>query len=105
MRNALMYRSSDSGGEVTVDDLDITDTEGEASIVEAYVAMLLGFLVEGNEELKRKAVALLPDQSLQPVVAAVERCLEFYIRADAITESTSNKLKRLVHALKDTNLQ
>jgi len=93
-----------SGGadEVTADDLEIDEAEGEASIVEVYAAMLLGFLVEGDPKLRQRAAALLPGGSLQPVVSAVERCLEFYIRADAITDSTSAKLKKLLASLKGT---
>lgn len=88
------------GNEVTADDLDVDEAEGEASIVEVYAAMLLGFLIEEDSSLRQQAASLLPGGTLEPIVAAVEKCLEFYVRADAITDSSSTKLKNLVASLR-----
>lgn len=38
-------------------------------------------LLQDNREARAQAAALLPGGSLEPVVAAVERCLHFYITA------------------------
>jgi len=86
--------------EVTADDLDLDEAEGEASIVEVYAAMLLGFLVEPDAALRQRAAAMLPGGTLQPVIAAVEKCLEFYTRTDTITEATGAKLRDLIASLK-----
>lgn len=103
------WRSEPRGGppireaadnEVTADDLDLDEAEGEASIVEVYAAMLLGFLVEPDAALRQRAAAMLPGGTLQPVIAAVEKCLEFYTRTDTITEATGAKLRDLIASLK-----
>jgi len=72
---------------------------GEAAIVEAYSAMLIGFLLRGSPRLQQLAAGLLTGGSLQPVVAAIRRCLTFYVTAGAITESTRNKLVQLLTEL------
>ena len=86
--------------EVTADDLEVDEADGEASIVEVYAAMLLGFLVEEDPKLRRRAEEMLPGESLDAVIGAIERCLEFYVRTDTIAESTTVKLKKLIASLK-----
>lgn len=75
------------------------NSAGEASIVEAYCAMLLGFLVRDCEDVARCVPQLLHGQSLQPVVDAVQRCVSFYISAGAITDHTKNTLEELLQHL------
>ena len=86
---------------MTLDSLEHGEGEGAASIVEVYAAILLGFLIEGHAEAHAEAVALLPGNSIEPVVAAVARCLQFYISANAITATTEQALRSLLAALKE----
>lgn len=72
---------------------------GAASIVEVYAAILLGFLVEGCPAARAQAAALLPTASLEPVVAAVQRCLLFYVSAGAMTKGNEESLRALLEAL------
>jgi hypothetical protein len=72
---------------------------GEAAIAEAYCAMLAGFLLRGDAGLQVRAAGLLSGGSLAPVVAAVRRCLSFYVTAGAITEGSRDKLAQLLAEL------
>ncbi len=94
-------RRTSAGGseEVTLDSLEAGEGQGAASILEAYAAILAGFLVEGDAAARAEAAALLPDGSLAPVVAAVARCLQFYLTAGAITRRTEDSLRALLAAL------
>ncbi|KIY96796.1 hypothetical protein MNEG_11166 [Monoraphidium neglectum] len=76
-----------------------SDNAGEAAIVEAYSAMLLGFLLRGSPGLQHAAAARLAGGSLEPVAAAIQRCLAFYVTAGAITEGTRGKLVQLLEEL------
>ena len=67
--------------------------------MEVYSAILLGFLVEGCPAARREAAALLPGASLAPVVAAVERCLHFYVSTGAITKGNEDSLRGLLASL------
>lgn len=85
--------------EVTLDALQDGEGEAAASIVEVYAAILLGFLVEGDKEAQKAAAELLPGKSLAPVVSAVQRCLNFYVTAGAITQRTEASLRALLASL------
>jgi len=87
--------------EVTADDLESDELEGKASIVEVYAAMLLGFMVSSDAGLRSKAAELLPHGSFEPVVSAIERCLQFHTQTDTITDATGTKLRNLIECLKD----
>ena len=67
--------------------------------MEAYTAMLAGFLLRGSPQLQAVAAALLPGGTLDGVVAAIQRCLAFYVTAGAITEGTRDKLLQLLAEL------
>lgn len=87
------------GEEVTLDALEGGEGTGAASIVEVYAAILLGFLVEGEPGARAAAAAALPTGTLAPVVAAVARCLAFYLTAGAITKGSETSLRRLLASL------
>jgi hypothetical protein len=71
-------------------------------MVEVYAAILLGFLVEGDQAARAEAAALLPGGAgLAPVVAAVERCLAFYVSAGAITKGSERSLRELLQSLRE----
>lgn len=91
--------SSTPGEELTEAALRVQQAEGVASIVEAYACVLLGFLVEGDEPLQRSAAAALPGGSLEPVVAQIRKCLQFYASTGAITEAAKASFVRLLAAL------
>lgn len=88
--------------EVTLDTLETGEEQGAGLIVEVYAAILLGFLIDGDAGAQSEAAALLPGGTLDPVIAAVARCLQFYINAGAITSKTEGSLRRLLASLKES---
>ena len=107
----VMVKESEGGQheghaeEVTLDALQHGEGEAAASIVEVYAAILLGFLVEGNKEAQKNAVMYLPGETMAPVVSAVQKCLQFYVAAGALTQRTEASLRALLASLQsDTGL-
>lgn len=92
--------TADSSYSAAVGHLQDDNSAGEASIVEAYCAMLLGFLVRDCQEVSQCVVQMLEGQSLQPIMEAVQRCLDFYISTGAITDHTRNTLEDLLEHLR-----
>lgn len=88
------------GSEVTEAQLAEASQDGEASIVEVYSSMLIGFLVEGDEAAQQHVARLLPGGSMSSVVDMIEKCLHFYIRTGAISEVGKETLVRLLESLK-----
>jgi len=88
-------------GSATEASLDADDEEGEASILEAYAAVALAFLLEGAPPGARPALvaAVPPAVGLGGVAAAVAQCLRFYARAGAITPRAAASLQRVLRAL------
>jgi hypothetical protein len=77
-----------------------SNTASEASIVEVYSGILLGFLVrDGGPLLAQEVCALLPGRSLDPLLLATGRCLDFYVRTGAITDHTKATLEQLLQQL------
>ena len=62
--------------------------------------MLLGFLVADEPALRAAAAGVLPGRSLEPVAAAVERCLQFYLAVGAMTADNEASLRALVVSLR-----
>eukprot|EP00798_Chlamydomonas_sp_ICE-L_P005561 gene5561-4198_t len=67
---------------------------------DAYSSMLLGFLVQHELPLRSQAASLLAFGSLTTMVSAIERCLAFYVNADAITEQSRAALMELLESLR-----
>jgi hypothetical protein len=78
---------------------DGNSAAGEASIIEVYCGMLLGFLVRDCADLAPVVAKQLEGGTLQPVVGAVQRCLHFYVSTGAITEHTKATLEELLQHL------
>jgi hypothetical protein len=78
---------------------DGNSAAGEASIIEVYCGMLLGFLVRDCADLAAVVAQQLEGGTLQPVVGAVQRCLHFYVSTGAITEHTKVTLEELLQHL------
>jgi hypothetical protein len=79
-----------------------SNSVSEASIVETYSGILLGFLVrDGGAGLAASVAALLPGGSLDPLLSATGRCLDFYVRTGAITDHTRSTLEQLLRQLKE----
>jgi hypothetical protein len=78
---------------------DGNSAAGEASIIEVYCGMLLGFLVRDCADLAPVVAKQLEGGTLQPVVGAVQRCLHFYVSTGAITEHTKMTLEELLQHL------
>ncbi len=91
--------------DVTEQHLHVGEALAQASILEVYSAMLLGFMVQGHVALQRRAAALLRGESLAPVVTAVERFLHFYVSAGAITAASRDALVQLLVELKQQQQQ
>jgi hypothetical protein len=87
------------GAYVTEGCLMADKDRGEASIVEVYSGMLLGFMVQASSKAREAASKLLPGGDLRVVVGAVERCLQFYVQTGAITDSSRAKLEGLLKHL------
>ena len=66
-----------------------------------YAAILLGFLVLDPGPWRGAARSLLAGCSLRPVVDAIRRCLDFYVRAGAITQASCNMLARRLQEMQD----
>lgn len=81
LARALLVRHSTAATPAACTPATHHRSAGAASIVEAYGAILLGFLVQDCGEARAQAAALLPGGSLVPVIDAVERCLHFYVTA------------------------
>ena len=61
-----------------------------------YSAIALGFLVKDSAARRAAAAAQLPGGSLEAVAALVERCLQFYMLAGALSEVNQRSLGALV---------
>jgi hypothetical protein len=92
-------RGSESASGSASGHLDGNSAAGEASIIEVYCGMLLGFLVRDCADLAPVVAKQLEGGSLQPVVGAVQRCLHFYVSTGAITEYTKVTLEELLQHL------
>lgn len=68
--------------------------------VQAYSAMLLGFLVAEDARLRSEAAAALPDGGLARVASAVEQCLHFYLAVGAMPAENEHSLRQLVLSLR-----
>jgi hypothetical protein len=92
-------RGSESASGSASAHLDGSSAAGEASIIEVYCGMLLGFLVRDCADLAPVVAQQLEGGTLQPVVGAVQRCLHFYVSTGAITEHTKVTLEELLQHL------
>lgn len=74
----------------------IIDSEdsGHASIIEVYSALLLGFLLSGDQSLQAEVSSILG--SLEPVTASIKKCLSFYVDAGALTSQSEESLRKLL---------
>ena len=106
LRRTSAAAAGGGGGGVTPGGVYVTERclladkdRGEASIVEVYSGMLLGFMVQASSQAREAASGLLPGGNLGVVVGAVERCLQFYVQTGAITDSSRAKLEGLLKNL------
>ena len=81
-------------------DLSTPTSRTTAHTVQAYSAMLLGFLVAEDAQLRNEAAAALPGGGLAPVANAVEQCLHFYLAVGAMPAENEQSLRRLVTSLR-----
>ena len=97
--NSKGIPDSSQAEEVTLDALQHGEGEAAASIVEVYAAILLGFLVEGDKNAQKEAAKVLPGNSMECVLSAVQKCLHFYVTAGALTQRTEASLRALLASL------
>ena len=69
--------------------------------LQAYSAMLLGFIVVDSPESQKEACAMLRTGSLQPIAASIRSCLDFYSYTGAITEECKASLIQLLKSMSD----
>ena len=67
--------------------------------MQVYAATLCGFLVMEDAALRKEAAALLPGQTLEPLVSAIQRMLHFYVNTGTIVQQAEARLRELVTAL------
>lgn len=70
--------------------------QGLRTGAQMYSAIALGFLVKDSAARRAAAAAQLPGGSLEAVAALVERCLQFYMLAGALSEVNQRSLGALV---------
>ena len=87
--------------EVTEQQLQAQEDDTAAGVVHMYTALLLGFVVEGSPELQSEAVQHLG--SLQPIIIAIQECMEFYTQTGAINSQNEHSLRTLLTALQQTD--
>lgn len=89
-----------AGGAAELSEAFGNNKASEASIVEVYSSILLGFLVrDGGPQLAQAVAAMLPGGSLDPLLSSTARCLDFYMRTGAITDHTRTTLEGLMREL------
>lgn len=84
-------------GSVTVESLDRRDAR--QSSAEAYGSILLGFLLVGSAEVRHEVQETLGQAGVDRVRASIERTLAFYLRVDALTQKTKERLSALITSL------
>jgi len=93
--------SAPDAADVTADTLARDEAGGVASMVQAYAAVALGFVVEaGGADARADAdAALAPAGGLAAAAAAVRGCAAFYTNTGAVTQRAAASLARVLACL------
>jgi len=100
-----------SNGEVTAEmlerdsealSLNDKDKEGDGLITQAYAALLVAFLVEGQPALRADVKCTLPEDGFAKLAGVLERFRAFHESLDSISEESRESLSRVIRWLRGT---
>ncbi len=74
--------------------------EAENMIVEAYAALLLGFLSKESENARRSIALCLPGHSLKVLVPILERFVAFHLSSNMISSETHVAVAEVIESCK-----
>lgn len=96
-------RSEKDDGEVTAEMLDVNvgdDKEGDGLITQAYAALLVAFLIEGQPALRADVMCTLPEGGLASLAGVLERFRTFHENLESISSASHTSLSRVIRWLK-----
>lgn len=100
-----------SNGEVTAEMLfsrdseeqkNREDKEGDGLITQAYAALLVAFLVEGQPALRADVKCTLPEDGFAKLAGVLERFRAFHESLDSISDESRESLARVIRWLRGT---
>ena len=100
-----------SNGEVTAEMLEPTlvaaregsrDEQGDGLITQAYAALLVAFLVEGQPALRADVRSALPEDGFAALAGVLERFRAFHEQLESISEESQASLTRVIRWLRGT---
>ena len=102
-------RDESSNGEVTAEMLEressarsSRDEEGDGLITQAYAALLVAFLVEGQPALRADVRSALPEDGFAALAGVLERFRAFHEQLESISEESRESLTRVIRWLRGT---
>ena len=101
-----------ASGEVTAEMLEAEETrpsndrdsrdEGDGLITQAYAALLVAFLVEGQPALRADVRSALPEDGFAALAGVLERFRAFHEQLESISEESRASLTRVIRWLRGT---
>ena len=82
--------------EVTADMVTTSEAKGESTINRAYASILLGFIICDDAHMKDAVARILPGESLDSLVEALEEFSQFLNSVHAVTDGQAAALNRLL---------
>jgi len=82
--------------EVTADMVTTSEAKGESTINRAYASILLGFIICDDAQMKDAVARILPGESLDSLVEALEEFSQFLNSVHAVTDGQAAALNRLL---------
>jgi hypothetical protein len=83
-------------------DRDRDPTEGDGLITQAYAALLVAFLVEGQPALRADVRSALPEDGFAALAGVLERFRAFHEQIESISEESRASLTRVIRWLRGT---
>ena len=77
-------------------------TEGDGLITQAYAALLVAFLVEGQPALRADVRSALPEDGFAALAGVLERFRAFHEQIESISEESRASLTRVIRWLRGT---
>ena len=81
---------------------DRDPTEGDGLITQAYAALLVAFLVEGQPALRADVRSALPEDGFAALAGVLERFRAFHEQIESISEESRASLTRVIRWLRGT---
>lgn len=82
--------------EVTADMVTTSEAKGESTINRAYASILLGFIICDDAPMKDAVARILPGESLESLVDALEEFSQFLNSVHAVTDGQAAALNKLL---------